>query len=1002
MVLFFYLFCENNENDLDQQGPSGTPGIAYQIFKDGTIGDELPENIPLNEDDSYQYAITLLSRPSEDVTVTISLPDNSPDNLNLSSAEEIVSGPSASITFTFTNERWRTPKLVRLTLSEDNIAQGNQSLVVTNVSISNDPNYNGLIRNVTLSTNDNETEGITYISAANSMALPTSITLEEGGENNEYNYTIVLNTQPTHDVMVRIMLPDNIPANLTLSSVVSLIQEPSESITLNFLPENWNFPQALRFTLLDDNVIDENKNLTIEHISESKDPNYNDLSRDLTVQTTDNDAPGVIYTVSGGSTELPSDIGLAESEEYQYEISLKTRPQADVIITISLPDFPFELPQSFKLASAESTVPDADGLRSVTLTFMPENWNTSQAIRLALQEDTIIEENKEMTIKHITMSADTSYEMLSRDLVVSTTDNDTIGITFTEIDGSVLPNSIILSEGNMDVEYEYNIVLNTQPTHDVRVNLSVPDTAPLSLELFKGTSTNPTIAGESRIFVFTPATYNTPQKVKLVLKADDIFWKNRDVIIMHSPESTDPAYNDPTLAHGIMLTLQDTDSAQVLYDPPLTSAIALLKGESHEYQVQLNGPPSGDVMVTISIPGDTRNNFVLSSGSKMTTDSRKSIVLTFTPDDGDHMAQDGEWNFPQTVNLNLMFDPADSLTRTIAIRHTHSSTEDNAFNSLPSQDFSVELISRRNCKTPSGSIPRINNFGYSISDRGHFGSPPMYQNASSYSGFSWNKVNGAARYIIFHRMNNEAVTLAYIARDEVGTNAPYVNIADVNASTNTSLTESSGTLSYTTGSTASYAISGHAYRGIAFPNRFGIIACNSSGNVIGFTNQSTHSDSGRDNDIYFDLLDSHITRGGERIIVNTLINGFWLGDFNRPGEYITIGRGSGKTPVPISSGIYRVEVYYNTQVDSVAVKITITTGGSATLQNVTRNATSTNRWNDGRWPVLSDMGMHGTLRFPDFTAASDVTNLGIRIETTQANNGWDVVGVRLVRVGNAP
>jgi uncharacterized protein len=97
----------------------------------------------------------------------------------------------------------------------------------------------------------------------------------EGGATD--SYTIVLKTQPTANVTINIAVNNQITTN---------------SPTLVFTPQNWNVPQTLTVTAVDDDLIEGTHTGTITHSVSSSDANYNGIAiANITVNINDNDAP---------------------------------------------------------------------------------------------------------------------------------------------------------------------------------------------------------------------------------------------------------------------------------------------------------------------------------------------------------------------------------------------------------------------------------------------------------------------------------------------------------------------------------------------------------------------------------------------------------------------------------------------------------------------------------------------------------------------------------------
>jgi uncharacterized repeat protein (TIGR01451 family) len=113
----------------------------------------------------------------------------------------------------------------------------------------------------------NPTVGVTITESDGS----TNVT--EGGATD--SYTIVLNTQPTNDV------------NITINFGTQVTTNPS---IIAFTTTNWNLPQTVTVTAIDDPVIEGNHTQIISHTATSNDNNYNQINiASITANITDND-----------------------------------------------------------------------------------------------------------------------------------------------------------------------------------------------------------------------------------------------------------------------------------------------------------------------------------------------------------------------------------------------------------------------------------------------------------------------------------------------------------------------------------------------------------------------------------------------------------------------------------------------------------------------------------------------------------------------------------------
>jgi hypothetical protein len=103
-------------------------------------------------------------------------------------------------------------------------------------------------------------------------------TVTEGSETD--TYSLILNAAPTADVVVTLANGNG--------------QTTTDVTSLTFTPTDWNVPQTVTVTAVDDTLVEGSHNGTITHTVTSADPQYNGLAAaptPLTVVITDNDAP---------------------------------------------------------------------------------------------------------------------------------------------------------------------------------------------------------------------------------------------------------------------------------------------------------------------------------------------------------------------------------------------------------------------------------------------------------------------------------------------------------------------------------------------------------------------------------------------------------------------------------------------------------------------------------------------------------------------------------------
>jgi Ca2+-binding RTX toxin-like protein len=108
-------------------------------------------------------------------------------------------------------------------------------------------------------------------------------------------YKVRLNTQPTANVTVAITPESQVTVSLGV---------------LTFTPANWNVPQTVTVTAVDDAVVEGNHVSPISHATTSTDTLYNNLVAPVTVNISDNDNLGDVKILSQKSV-----IGFTDSDD---------------------------------------------------------------------------------------------------------------------------------------------------------------------------------------------------------------------------------------------------------------------------------------------------------------------------------------------------------------------------------------------------------------------------------------------------------------------------------------------------------------------------------------------------------------------------------------------------------------------------------------------------------------------------------------------------------------
>ena len=194
--------------------------------------------------------------------------------------------------------------------------------------------------------------------------------------------------------------------------------EATVTSTLTFSPLNWDTPQTVTVTGVDDSLIDGNidSTITIAVIDAISDDDFDAVAdQTVTATTTDDDVAGFTVAETGGSTEV-AESGTTDT----FTVVLDAQPASDVVLDITSSD------------TGEATV-------TSTLTFTPANWDTPQTVTITGVDDNIIDGtiSSTVTVTVDDANSDNDFDAVADQTVTATTtDDDTAGFTVVESGGS--------------------------------------------------------------------------------------------------------------------------------------------------------------------------------------------------------------------------------------------------------------------------------------------------------------------------------------------------------------------------------------------------------------------------------------------------------------------------------------------------------------------------------------------------------------------------------------
>ncbi len=473
------------------------------------------------------------------------------------------------------------------------------------------PEYADLVfPHVTVTVVDDDRVGLII----NETKGSTSVT-EADGETRTDRYTVALAALPTADVQIAVVSSN--PDAATVSPA-----------RLTFTPSDWNTPQTVTVTAVDDTIQQiNNRTVAISNIATSTDTRYDALSSRFPVTVVDNDhGPGLTIIQSDGSTAVTEASGAGNTDT--YTVVLNAEPGSDVVIGV----ISSKVSPSGATVSAGGTPPAA----RAALTFTPSNWDTAQTVTVTGVNDTLVQvTSQDVLITHTFISGDTQYSGINfPTLIVSVEDNESPRWTIVESDGDTL-----LTEapgGRIDT---YTVAMISQDTqtrtlHPVSSDPAVVTVSPATL-------------------TFTTSNYFTPQTVTVTALDDNLDQGYlRTVTITHDLTVNNPPYR---IALDVLVLDDDTVGVTVTesFGPTVYQETLVREGgDTDTYTVVLDTMPSHAVTI---VPASTVAGAVTVSPA----------TLTFSTTN---------WNSPQTVTVTAV-DDTSSGNRRVAIRHTATSSD---------------------------------------------------------------------------------------------------------------------------------------------------------------------------------------------------------------------------------------------------------------------------------------------------------------------------------------
>ena len=388
-------------------------------------------------------------------------------------------------------------------------------------------------------------------------------------------FTVVLDTQPATDVVFDVVSGDTGEGTVDLA-------------TLTFTNGNWDTPQTVTVTGVDDIIIDgtQTYDITVSVDAANSDDAFDPLAaQTVSVDNADDDVAGFTIVEEGGATAT-SETGTTDT----FTVVLDTQPATDVVFDVVSGD------------TGEGTV-DLD-----QLIFTNGNWDTPQTITVSGENDFIIDgpQTYNITVSINDAASNDAFDVLADQTVsVENSDDDIAGFTIVESAG----NTATSEAGTTD---SFTVVLNRQPpVNDVILDIASGDNGEGTVDLTQLT--------------FTTADWDTPQEVTVT--------------------GVDDATVDGPQTYNITVSVNGGSAASYLLVPSQTVSVVNADDDSASVTLSNESGNEDDGAITVSATLDNAvdGGFTVQvstlDGTATIADSDYTLInaltLTFTGNAGE-------------------------------------------------------------------------------------------------------------------------------------------------------------------------------------------------------------------------------------------------------------------------------------------------------------------------------------------------------------------------------
>lgn len=294
-----------------------------------------------------------------------------------------------------------------------------------------------------------------------------------------------------------------------------------------------------------------------------------------------------------------------------YNLSLYSEPLGDVVVVLQecqplVPGVysPNGVPDFETLCYERLTDGELPLEHRSQVTWMPQvlvfsrsNWSIPQIVSVAAVDDDIDDlQEFEVYIDHM---ASSSEDQFYNSLTPAEFTAEFATFVIADNDDSHLKPSALFMHALEGFSSWYLIELNSQPTRDVHVEVTVVSLVPTNA---------PPVVVEPQSVTFTMGDWDSPRNMTITPVDDSSYW-NMDTLtqrIDHAVTSEDPFYfggngHQNGLHTQITVEVRDNDQAELLWEADADPIVLYEGEEGEEFRVRLLTPPSADVTVQFDV-----------------------------------------------------------------------------------------------------------------------------------------------------------------------------------------------------------------------------------------------------------------------------------------------------------------------------------------------------------------------------------------------------------------